>query len=568
MHTVNSPYFPYRELLKEKYGTELQRVPIDLQQSCPHRDVDGTGGCTFCSEDGSKAVQTRGVSEIKDQVEKAIKFAQERYKAKEFMAYLQAFTATFSGPTVFRKHVEEILSLHSFKALSIGTRPDCLSKSTLEFLSGLNKEIDVWVELGIQSTHDVTLEHIQREHDWKCSEDAVYKLASYGLLPVAHVILGLPGETKEMMLQTAKTLGKLPLKGVKIHNLHVIKNTQLETEYYATPFKVLNEIDYIEICSEFLRLIPSSVPIMRLTADTLEDELVAPKWCLKKGQVMAELERRMNEKGVVQGDLVEEKSSCVNEVYNVYKEDRKDYFNKSYNEFYHSYHHLYKVVENASFEESHWLKSSQNMKVLECGFGKGILSYHLLQKLSQYAITIDSVDTQYSFLKQLINEGNVVDKVENKPYQTMLREISLNGVYKEGSSCLRFFCEDLRGFVKYSKYESYDLIFHDGFSEKNNSELYTTHFLYALLDKLKVGGVLCFNLLTKRSVELLKFMQCEIIIEKPNVIVKKLSSLNTSLLHKIEKESCYYHDPSLSLIHKEIVKRRDEGMQTKEKINA
>ena len=299
------PYYKYKQYLIDRYGDALFRVPIDIDMGCPHRLTDGTGGCTFCPEDGSKAIQTAGLNTLQAQLDKAVSFATERYRAKEFMAYLQAYTATFAPISVFRKHVIDLLNSHPFRALSIGTRPDCLPESTLAYLGDLNKSIDVWVELGIQTTHDTTLKHIQREHDWACSEKAIYKLKEHGILVVAHVILGLPGEDEAMMMETAEKLAKLPIDGIKIHNLHVIKATQLETEFIKTPFKILSEQEYIDIAIEFLRRIPEHIPILRITTDTLPEELIAPKWTLKKGQIISQLVKQMEASSVCQGDLVE-----------------------------------------------------------------------------------------------------------------------------------------------------------------------------------------------------------------------------------------------------------------------
>jgi uncharacterized protein len=305
------PYYQYKQYLIDRYGDALFRVPIDIDMGCPHRNTDGLGGCTFCPEDGSKAVQTAGLNSLQEQLDKAVSFAEERYRAKEFMAYLQAYTATFAPVSVFRKHVIELLNSHSFKALSIGTRPDCLPNSTLDYLEELNNKLDVWVELGIQTTHDKTLIHIQREHDWASSEKAIYKLKKRNLLVVAHVILGLPGEDKEMMMQTAEKLASLPIDGVKIHNLHVIKGTQLADEYEQSPFKILSEEEYIELAIEFLRRLPKDCPVLRITTDTLPEELIAPKWKLKKGQIISNLIKQMESKGVLQGDLYQIKDEVL-----------------------------------------------------------------------------------------------------------------------------------------------------------------------------------------------------------------------------------------------------------------
>ncbi len=287
----------------DHYGAPLFRVPIDPGLGCPNRRRDGTGGCTFCAEDGGRAVQLRDAQTIRDQIDQAILFARRRYHAKRFMAYVQAYTGTFASASDQRELLVSILEEFPFDALSIGTRPDCISDETCDLLAAVNREVETWVELGVQTTHDHTLMRIQRGHDWACSRHAILRLHEEGLRVVAHVILGLPGETEADMMKTAERLAELPLDGIKIHNLHIIRGTRLEEEFREAAVSVYDESDYAELLIEFLRRLPPSLPIMRLCTDTPAEALVAPRWFMSKGEFREFIRKQMITGGWRQGDL-------------------------------------------------------------------------------------------------------------------------------------------------------------------------------------------------------------------------------------------------------------------------
>ncbi|MBN1556882.1 MAG: TIGR01212 family radical SAM protein [Lentisphaerae bacterium] len=300
------PFYPYKQFLIETYGAPLQRVPIDLGLGCPHRRPGGAGGCTFCPADGARAKHTQepGGDSLEEQIRRGLAFARRRYRAARFMAYLQAYTATFAPPARQRALFERVLAAYPFDALSIATRPDCLPPATLDLLAGLRNRLDVWVELGVQTVHDPTLARVNRGHDWAASRRAILALHDRGLRVAAHVILGLPGETAAHFARTADTLAALPLSGIKIHNLHVVRDTALEREFRATPFPVYDAYAYADILIEFLARLPPDLPIMRLNTDTPAAELVAPRWTLAKGQFRQYLIAEMNRRGRRQGSLL------------------------------------------------------------------------------------------------------------------------------------------------------------------------------------------------------------------------------------------------------------------------
>lgn len=254
--------------MKKIYNNTLYTIPVDLDLGCPNRDENNNGGCTFCPQNGARAAQLLDAKDVELQTKNAIEFSQKRYNAKEFMLYIQAYTGTFTKVINQKETYSKLLNLYNFKAISIGTRPDCLNKATLEYLSELNKEIDVYIDLGIQTLNDKTLEKINRGHDSKSTIKTIKNLKNYGIKIFAHIIVGFEGENREDWLNTVKQIVDLKVDGIKIHNLHIIKNTQLHKEYQEKPFKTYNEYEYANELIFLIRNIPSNIPIIRTSTDT------------------------------------------------------------------------------------------------------------------------------------------------------------------------------------------------------------------------------------------------------------------------------------------------------------
>jgi radical SAM protein (TIGR01212 family) len=200
------------------------------------------------------------------------------------MAYLQTFTNTSTSVEELALTVDRILGLHNFRAISLGTRPDCLGEEVIEYLQQLNNRLDVWLELGVQTSHDSTLELINRGHDWQCSRDAILRLERAGLNIAAHCIFGLPGETNNHFDTTVERLNELPVHALKFHNLHIIKNTVLAKLYETQPFPLLSEHQYCDVLLYLLPKVLANRPIIRLTTDTEQNQLIAPQWSMSKGQ--------------------------------------------------------------------------------------------------------------------------------------------------------------------------------------------------------------------------------------------------------------------------------------------
>lgn len=277
-------------------------VPIDLELGCPNRKPDGRGGCTFCAGDGGRARQILEADGIAEQVERGIAFARERYGARRFLAYVQAFTGTYAQPRRLKELLDALLACATFDALSVGTRPDCLPDPILDTICGFRNRLPVWVDLGIQTVHDRTLRRVRRGHTWEQSRAAIPRLHERGILIAAHVILGLPGETRDDFNRTADALAEMPIQAIKMHNLHVLKGTSLAQEYARAPFPVFDEFQYAEHLIEFLQRLPLCLPVLRLQTDSPEQDLLAPRWAMTKGHFLDFLAEEMRLRDVRQGD--------------------------------------------------------------------------------------------------------------------------------------------------------------------------------------------------------------------------------------------------------------------------
>lgn len=297
-----APYFTFRRFMMETYGAPLYRVPVDFGFGCPHRGSDGAGGCTFCDAEGGRSVIIAGAGSLAEQVRHGVGFARRRYGARRFLAYVQAHTGTFADPDRLRERLDELSGLMAFDAVSLGTRPDCLSDEALDVLVDLRRRLDVWVELGVQTVHDGTLQRINRGHDWAAARGAIVRATARGLRVAAHMIIGLPGEGAEHFAATADALAALPVFAVKVHNLHVIAGTRLAEQYVREPFPVLDERGYAEALIEVLRRLPSRVAIMRINTDTPGDRLMAPRWKMTKGEFREFVIAEMRRCGARQGD--------------------------------------------------------------------------------------------------------------------------------------------------------------------------------------------------------------------------------------------------------------------------
>jgi radical SAM protein (TIGR01212 family) len=295
--TADRRYCAFSRFLRQRFGARVFRVTVDGGFTCPN--VDGTvaiGGCVYCDNRSFSPNRRLPRASVREQVSRGVAILRKRYRANRFIAYFQAATNTYAPVEKLRRLYDEALEHPQIVGLAIGTRPDCVPEPVLELVQGYARDRFVCLELGLQTIHDRSLDWMNRGHHFDCFVDAVQRCQGRGLDLCAHVILGLPGETRGDMLATADALAQLPVNGVKIHNLHVVRNTPLEDQYKAGRVRLFELAEYVGVVCDFLERLPPEMVIHRLSGDAPPDYLVAPVWCLDKPALLraidAELARR------------------------------------------------------------------------------------------------------------------------------------------------------------------------------------------------------------------------------------------------------------------------------------
>ncbi|MDX9787226.1 MAG: TIGR01212 family radical SAM protein [Desulfobacterales bacterium] len=288
--------------LRGIFGCRVQKITVDAGLTCPNRDgTISTGGCIFCNEKGSgTGAHAQNVS-ITEQLLQGKKWLSRRYKAQKFIAYFQSFSNTYAPVSQLARLYEEALAVEDIAGLSIGTRPDCVNKPVIDLLSSLTRTHLIWVEYGLQSAHDETLARINRGHTVDCFRKAVRATQGRGIKICAHVILGLPGESPQQMMETAQALSDLGVDGVKIHLLYVVKGTPLETDYVDGRYQCLEQSEYVNLVCRFLEHLSPGIVIQRLTGDPHPDELAAPAWALQRNQTLMLIQNKLEKEGSWQG---------------------------------------------------------------------------------------------------------------------------------------------------------------------------------------------------------------------------------------------------------------------------
>lgn len=296
-------YRDYNSYLKEIFGERVQKISLDAGLGCPNRDgTISEKGCIFCDHLGSgTGAMVEGNMPITDQIVEARTRLYRRYRAKKFIAYFQSFSNTYAPLWRLKTLYDEALTHEDVVGLSVATRPDCVDREILGLLSSYRENHLVWLEYGLQSAHDESLRRINRGHDVASFERGVLLADEMGLKLCAHVILGLPGENREMMLQTALYLSQLPVHGVKIHSLYVLKGTPLAKLWELGEFVCLGRDEYTDLVVDFLELIPPEVVIQRLTGDPGRAEIVAPLWAWEKGKTLDLIREKLERRNTWQG---------------------------------------------------------------------------------------------------------------------------------------------------------------------------------------------------------------------------------------------------------------------------
>lgn len=302
----NKRYHTLNYYFKNKYGKKTFKVSLNANFSCPNK-INGPG-CIFCSRLGSGDFAGNKDKDLITQFNDIKKIMEKKWPNSYYIGYFQANTNTFAPVPILKEKYEQILSMPNVVGLNIATRSDAISKECYEYLSDLNKRTNLIVELGLQSIHAKTLKFINRGHDLKNFEQAVKELQKRNIEVVVHIINGLPNETEEDILETVKYLNKLKIDGIKIHMLHIIKNTDLADYYKEHPFHILTKEEYIDIVIKQLELLNPQIVIHRITGDPKKEDLIAPNWLLKKFCVLNDIDKEMVRRNTYQGKKIKDNS--------------------------------------------------------------------------------------------------------------------------------------------------------------------------------------------------------------------------------------------------------------------
>lgn len=290
-------YYSLNEYLKEQYGHKIYKLALNGGMTCPNRDgLIDFRGCIFCSAGGSGDFAT-GLCDF----DKAKELIKDKYSGSDFIAYFQSFTNTYAPVSYLEQLYMPIIKRDDVRILSIATRPDCLSDECIELLDKLNKIKPVWIELGLQTIHERTARYIRRGYSLDVFENAVSRLNKIGIRPIVHMIIGLPGESRDEILQTAAYLSHMNISGIKLQLLHVLKNTDLATDYNNGCFKVLELDEYISIVADILQILPADMVIHRITGDGPKNLLIAPLWSANKKNVLNSLNCYLRDNNIIQG---------------------------------------------------------------------------------------------------------------------------------------------------------------------------------------------------------------------------------------------------------------------------
>lgn len=301
----NKRYHTFNYDLRMRYGSKVYRVPLNTNLSCPNRDgTCGLGGCSFCNEKGSGEFAGNPKDDLMKQYDQGKAMMRRKWPDARPIAYFQAFTNTYAPLETLKTFFEPFIEMEEVLALAIATRADCLSDETIAYLDSLCDKKDIYLELGLQSIHDVTAKAMNRGHDYQTFLDTYQKLQSTRLKTVIHIMNGYPSEGRSMMVETAKAVGDLMPYGIKIHMLNVLDHTALGAAYQLKPFKLLDQEEYEELVIHQLQLISPEVVIMRLTGDGDANDVLAPEWVKNKVSVLNGIDKKMARRNLAQGDLL------------------------------------------------------------------------------------------------------------------------------------------------------------------------------------------------------------------------------------------------------------------------
>ena len=298
-------YLSLNSYLRKTYGKKLYKLALDGSFSCPNRDGTlDTRGCIFCSGRGSGDFAVRADENMDSAIDEAILKVAKKNKDGGYIAYFQNFTATYAPLPYLKKLFSSVVANPKIQILSIGTRPDCVGDDVITLLSELNKIKPVWVELGLQTIHEKNSEYIRRGYKLPVFDDAVKRLKAAGINVIVHMIIGLPGESPEMIYETAKYIGASGADGIKFQLLHILENTDLAEDYRAGKFKALTLDEYIPLLEGCIKRIPPQMVVHRITGDGAKRELIAPLWSGDKKRVLNSINKAFDADNLIQGQLL------------------------------------------------------------------------------------------------------------------------------------------------------------------------------------------------------------------------------------------------------------------------
>jgi len=295
-------YYSLNAYLRETFGEKLYKIALDGGFGCPNRDGSvGYGGCIFCSGAGSGDFAEYAAEDVHAAIERGKARVARKNPGGRYIAYFQSFTSTYGPMEKMRRLFTGAISQPDVAVLSVATRPDCIDDEVIALLSELRAIKPVWVELGLQTVHEDSARYIRRGYELQVFDEAVKKLRAAGIYVIVHMIIGLPGESPEMIYETARHIGRSGADGIKLQLLHVLENTDLAKDYRAGKFAVLSMEEYIPLLTGCIERLPPSICIHRLTGDGAKNELIAPLWSGDKKRVLNAIKKCFDEHDVIQG---------------------------------------------------------------------------------------------------------------------------------------------------------------------------------------------------------------------------------------------------------------------------
>ncbi|KRT63733.1 MAG: radical SAM protein [Candidatus Dadabacteria bacterium CSP1-2] len=302
-------YNNYNSYLKEKFGCRVHKVSVDVGFTCPNRDGNvAIGGCIYCNNDSFVPSYAKSRVSLQDQIRTGMEYQKKRFKAEKFIIYFQAYTNTYDKIEKLEKLYREALDSENVVGLAIGTRSDCVDEEKIKLFDDLAKDWFVSIEYGIESIYDKTLEYMNRGHNYKSIIDAIRITKERGIHIGAHIIVGFPTEAKEEMLQMADEVSRLNIDFLKVHNLHIVKNTPLARMYAKDPFHLFNYQEYLDFITCFLERLAPNIVIERLFTDTPQDLLIAPRWNKTHTEILRGIDMELERRDTYQGRLFKEQS--------------------------------------------------------------------------------------------------------------------------------------------------------------------------------------------------------------------------------------------------------------------